>query len=100
MRRGRGSPAVRVAAGLDSPIPGESQILGQVRSAHEAALTLGTSGPILNRLFRQALQGGNNASAPKRQFAELPDSVPAAAAQLASQFYGELEGRRILYAKG
>ncbi|MGH3060161.1 MAG: glutamyl-tRNA reductase [Gaiellaceae bacterium] len=85
----------RVAAGLDSLIPGESQILGQVRAAHEAALTLGTSGPILNRLFRQALQGGKHVRS-ETAIGEQPSSVPAAAAQLARRFYGQLEGRRLL----
>src|SRR4051812_33265670 len=41
----------RVAAGLDSMVPGEGEILGQVRDAYEA----GAPGPILDRLFREAL---------------------------------------------
>jgi glutamyl-tRNA reductase len=85
----------RVAAGLDSLVPGESQILGQVRAAHEAALTLGTTGPILNRLFRQALQAGKRVRH-ETTIAEQPVSIPTAAVQLARQFFGELEGRRIL----
>src|SRR5262249_42942013 len=44
----------RVAAGLDSLVPGEGEILGQVRLAHE----LGTIGPLLDRVFRQALHAG------------------------------------------
>ncbi len=44
----------RVAAGLDSLVPGEGEILGQVRVAHE----LGTTGPLLDRVFRQALHAG------------------------------------------
>lgn len=46
----------RVASGLDSMVPGEAQILGQVRAAYEAASEEGTAGPTLHRLFRQALQ--------------------------------------------
>ena len=85
----------RVAAGLESLIPGEWQILGQVRAAHEAALSLGTSGPILNHLFRQVLHAAKRIHT-EAAFGEQPSSVPAAAAQLARQFYGGLEGRRIL----
>jgi len=40
----------RVAAGLDSLVPGEGEILGQVRSAYEA----GATGSVLDRVFRQA----------------------------------------------
>src|SRR5436189_3177204 len=49
----------RVAAGLDSMVPGEGEILGQVRAADEA----GSSGPLLDRLFRQALHAGRQVRA-------------------------------------
>jgi glutamyl-tRNA reductase len=85
----------RVAAGLESLIPGELQILGQVRAAHAAALSVGASGPILNHLFRQALHAGKRIHG-EAAFGERPSSIAAAAAQLARQFYGGLENRRIL----
>ena len=44
----------RVAAGLDSLVPGEGEILGQVRDAFEA----GVAGPFLDHVFRQALHTG------------------------------------------
>ncbi len=81
----------RVAAGLDSLVPGEGEILGQVRTAFE----LGTTGPLLGRLFRQALHVGKKVRA-QTAIAESPASVSAAAAALAQQVFGELAGRRIL----
>ena len=52
----------RVAAGLDSMVPGEGEILGQVRSAYED----GAPGPVLDRLFRQALHAGKKVRAADR----------------------------------
>jgi glutamyl-tRNA reductase len=81
----------RVAAGLDSLVPGEGEILGQVRVAHE----LGTTGPLLNRVFRQALHAGRKVRT-QTAIGESPASVSAAAAALAEQVFGSLEGRSIL----
>jgi glutamyl-tRNA reductase len=81
----------RVAAGLDSLVPGEGEILGQVRSAYDAA----SPGPLLDRVFRQALQIGKRVRA-ETAIAENPASVPAAAAALAQQVFGDLRGRRVL----
>ncbi len=52
----------RVAAGLDSMVPGEGEILGQVRAAFEA----GAPGPVLDKLFRQALHAGKKVRARDR----------------------------------
>jgi glutamyl-tRNA reductase len=81
----------RVAAGLDSLVPGEGEILGQVRTAFEA----GSSGSFLDRLFRQALSTGRRVRI-ETAIGESPASVPAAAAALAQQVFGELTGRRVL----
>ena len=81
----------RVAAGLDSLVPGEGEILGQVRAAFDA----GAAGPLLDRLFRQALHAGRKARA-QTAIGESPASVSAAAAALAQQVFGDLRGRRIL----
>ena len=85
----------RVAAGLDSLVPGEAQILGQVRQAYEAALTAGTTGPLLNRLFEDALHAGKRVRTEAR-LAELPESVAASAVELAAKALGRLEDRRAL----
>ena len=81
----------RVAAGLDSLVPGEGEILGQVRAAFEA----GSTGAILDRLFRQALHAGRKARS-QTAIGESPSSVSAAAAALAQQVFGDLDGRRML----
>jgi glutamyl-tRNA reductase len=81
----------RVAAGLDSMVPGEGEILGQVRGAHEA----GAAGPILDRLFRQAVHAGKKARS-ETAIGESPASVSSAAAALAEQVFGDLRGRSIL----
>jgi glutamyl-tRNA reductase len=81
----------RVAAGLDSLVPGEGEILGQVREAHD----LGATGPVLDRVFRQALHAGRKVRA-ETAIGQSPASVSAAAAALAEQVFGSLEGRSIL----
>ena len=48
----------QVVAGFDSAVVAEEQLLGQVRAAYEAALDQGSTGPILNELFRRALRFG------------------------------------------
>jgi glutamyl-tRNA reductase len=81
----------RVAAGLDSMVPGEGEILGQVRTAYE----LGATATILDRLFRQALHAGRKARV-ETAIGESPASISSAAAALAEQVFGELRGRKIL----
>ncbi len=81
----------RVAAGLDSLVPGEGEILGQVRAAFEA----GATGPVLDRLFRQALHAGKKVRA-ETAIAESPASVSSAAGALAQQVFGRLDGCRVL----
>jgi glutamyl-tRNA reductase len=81
----------RVAAGLDSLVPGEGEILGQVRAAYER----GAVGPLLDRLFRHALRTGKRVRS-ETAIGESPASVSSAAAALAAQVFGDLAGRRIL----
>ena len=85
----------RVAAGLDSLIPGEAQILGQVRAAYEAACEADAVGPALHRLFGQALRVGRRVRT-ETAIAENPASISSAAAELAERLLGDLRGRRVL----
>src|ERR1044071_830332 len=48
----------RVAAGLDSLVVGEPQILGQVKEAHTIASDVHVVGPVLNRLFHSSFGVG------------------------------------------
>jgi glutamyl-tRNA reductase len=81
----------RVAAGLDSLVPGEGEILGQVRDAYEAV----APGALLDRVFRQALSVGKRVRT-ETAIGESPASVSSAAAALAAQVFGDLNGRRVL----
>jgi glutamyl-tRNA reductase len=85
----------RVAAGLDSLVPGEAQILGQVRLAYEAALSAGATTPVLNRLFEDALHTGKRVRT-EAKLAEMPESVAASAVDLAERELGSLDGKRAL----
>lgn len=89
--RGAAHHLFRVAAGLDSLVPGEGEILGQVRHAYE----LGSTGRLLDRVFRQALHAGRKVRA-ETAIGESPASVSGAAAALAEQVFGSLAGRSIL----
>jgi glutamyl-tRNA reductase len=85
----------RVAAGLDSLVPGEGQILGQVREAYEAALGAGTTGPVLNRLFEDALHAGKRVRT-EAKLHEMPESVADSAVELAARELGGLDDKRAL----
>jgi glutamyl-tRNA reductase len=80
----------RVAAGLDSLVPGEGEILGQVRVAYER----GQVGPLLDRLFSHALHTGKKVRT-DTAIAESPGTTSSAAAALAAQVFGNLKGARI-----
>jgi glutamyl-tRNA reductase len=84
-----------VTAGLDSAVPGEHEILGQVRSAWETARAEGTARRNLNLLFRHALEVGKRART-ETSIARHVTSVSQAAVILATDRLGSLAGRRAL----
>jgi glutamyl-tRNA reductase len=85
----------RVASGLDSLVPGEAEILGQVRSAYESSSAAAGPGPVLHRLFRQALHVGKRVRR-ETSIGENPASVSSAAAELASRVFDDLDRRSVL----
>lgn len=79
----------RVAAGLDSLVVGESQIIGQVAAAYEAARDLGSAGPILSGLFQAALRAGKRARS-ETGISRSRTSISSVAVKLAEQTIGDL----------
>ena len=84
-----------VTAGLDSAVPGEHEILGQVRDAWDTARTEGTARRGLNLLFRHALEVGKRART-ETAIARHVTSVSQAAVILAGERLGGLRGRRVV----
>lgn len=80
-----------VAAGLDSAVPGEHEILGQVRGAWDAARGEGTARRDLNQLFRHAIGVGKRART-ETSIARHVTSVSQAAVILAGERLAELRG--------
>jgi glutamyl-tRNA reductase len=85
----------RVAAGLDSLVVGESEILGQVKKAYEVAGAGGMTGKLTNVLFQRALFVGKKART-ETSISEGSTSVPALAAALAGRIFGNLGESRVL----
>jgi glutamyl-tRNA reductase len=84
-----------VAAGLDSMIVGEAEIQGQVKRAYELARVEGASGPITNRLFREALRAGKRVRT-ETSVGRSRLSVSSVAVELAADMLGDLAARRVL----
>jgi glutamyl-tRNA reductase len=84
-----------VAAGLDSMIVGESEILGQVRHAWEVAVREGSATQLLPQLFRHAVESGKRART-ETGIGRHPVSIPSAAVTVAAEYLGTLEGARVL----
>lgn len=85
----------RVAAGLDSMILGETQILGQVRVAYQTACELNATNRVLNTLFQQAVTVGKRVRT-ETQIDRNAVSISYAAVELAKQRLNGLEGKSIL----
>jgi glutamyl-tRNA reductase len=84
-----------VAAGLDSAVLGETEILRQVRDAWERARHEGTVGPTLNLLFRHAVEAGKRART-DTAISRHTTSVSQAAVAMAAERLEGLHGARVL----
>ncbi|HEX6511287.1 MAG TPA: glutamyl-tRNA reductase [Chloroflexota bacterium] len=85
----------RVAAGLDSMVLGEHQVLGQVREAFKTASRAGTVRTRLDATFRRAIRVGKRART-ETNINRHSASIGSVAADLARQALGSLEGRKTL----
>ncbi len=84
-----------VAAGTDSAVLGEGEILRQVRRAEERARAEQASGPVLSGLFRHALRAGKRVRA-ETGIARGVTSLSHVAVALAAERAGGLAGRSVL----
>jgi glutamyl-tRNA reductase len=83
-----------VAAGLDSMIVGESEILGQVRDAWQTAVTEQTAPQLLSRMFKHAVESGKRVRT-ETGISRHPVSIPSAAVAVAAEYLGDLDGARV-----
>jgi glutamyl-tRNA reductase len=84
-----------VTSGLDSMIVGEAEVQGQVKRSYEMALVEGVTGPVTNRLFRDALATGKRVRT-ETDVSRSSVSVSSVAVKLAADFLGDLTERRVL----
>lgn len=84
-----------VAAGLDSMVLGEPQILGQVKRAYFEALTQGTAKSSLNQLFQSAFAAAKRVRC-ETELGRHSLSVCYAASLLAEQIFGDLSQARVM----
>lgn len=87
--------ALRVACGLDSLVLGEPQILGQLKSALQAASDNAVTGSQLNRLMQHAFSTAKKVRT-QTSIGANPISVAFAAVSLAKQIFSKLEKQTAL----
>lgn len=84
-----------VAAGLDSIVVGEDQILGQVKKAHSDAMNEHTSGKVLNKIFREAISTAKQIKS-EIKISEHPLSISHIAVKFLKEKQGSLQGKKAL----
>jgi len=85
----------RVASSLDSMVPGEAQILGQMKQAYSTAQDAGTIGKLLSRLIPHAFYVAKRVRR-ETQIGSSSVSVSSVAVELARKIFGELDGQEVL----
>jgi len=85
----------RVAAGLDSMVIGETDILGQVKRAYASARESRSVGPLLHRLFQRAFRVAKQVRS-RTDITRGAVSVGSVAVDLAVKIFGELRERKVL----
>lgn len=86
---------LRVTSGLDSMVIGETQILGQIRSAFLFAQQEGTTGTWFNTLFKQAITMAKRAHA-ETNINDNAVSVSYAAVELGKRIFGSFQDKKVL----
>ncbi len=85
-----------VAAGLDSMVLGEPQILSQVKQAYDLACELNAAGPVTHSVFQAALRTAKRV-ANETEISRRRVSIPSVAvADVASQFFERFDDKRVL----
>jgi len=86
---------LEVAAGVDSQMVGETEILGQVKEAYAKAQAAGATGAVLNRVFQKAFQAAKQVRT-DTAIGEGQISVASVAVELAQKIFGDLCRCRVL----
>src|SRR5688572_22735107 len=86
---------LRVAAGVESAVIGETEIQGQVRDAHRAALEARAAGAVLDRLASVALRAGKRARTETRLSRGVLSHAQVAC-DVTRRVFGDLERRVVL----
>jgi len=84
-----------VASGLDSQVVGETEILGQVKTAYDAALARHWTGPVLNRVFQKTFQAAKHIRT-HTAIGAGQVSIATVAVDLAGRIFGELGTSKVL----
>src|ERR1700738_1921334 len=88
--------AFRVASGLDSMVLGETQILGQLKTAVRTASEAGALGTYLNQLFQRTFSVAKEVRSTTEIGAQSV-SMAAAAVRLAQRIFENISGQRVLF---